>query len=352
METSKQCILVTGGAGYIGSHTIIELFQGGVDEVISVDNYINSSPKTYERIEVICEKKPIFYDVDLTDFSALRQVFEKHPNINGVIHFAALKAVGESVEKPLLYYRNNLDSLINVLELSREFGVKSFIFSSSSTVYGQPEYFPVNEKTPLLEPRSPYGYTKSAGERFIQDFSKNQENMKFVLLRYFNPVGAHPTGLIGEIQEQNVYNLMPYITMTAAGLLPQLTVHGGDYPTRDGTCIRDYIHVCDIADAHVKALTYAEKKMPNQNVNIFNLGSGQGISVLEAIGTFEKVSGQKLNYIIGPRRAGDVAAIYSDSAKAESELAWKINYTIEDMMLSAWKWQQHLMSEKLDGKGL
>lgn len=345
MDTTRQCVLVTGGAGYIGSHTIIELFGNNVEEVISIDNYINSSPKTYERIENVCGKKTTFYEVDLTSFAALETVFAKHPNITGVIHFAALKAVGESVKKPLLYYRNNLESLVNVLELSARFGVKSFIFSSSCTVYGQPEHFPVNEKTPLLEPASPYGYTKSAGERIIRDFAANNNHINFVLLRYFNPVGAHPSGLIGEIQQQQINNLVPYITMTAAGSLPQLIVHGGDYPTRDGTCIRDYIHVCDIAEAHVKALSYA-KKMGTSNIDVFNLGSGTGVSVLEAIDAFEKVSGKKLNYVIGPRRPGDVAAIYSDSAKAAKELGWHTHYTLQDMMLSAWKWQLNLGAEK------
>jgi len=338
-----SCVLVTGGAGYIGSHTIIELFQSGVETVISIDNYTNSSAKSYERIETISGKKTIYYQTDLTHFNDLENVFKKHPGITGVIHFAALKAVGESVEKPLSYYRNNLVSLLNVLELSARYGVKSFIFSSSCTVYGEPKAYPVNESTPLLEPESPYGYTKSVGERIIKDFSLNQSDMKFVLLRYFNPVGAHPSGKIGELQEQKPNNLVPFITMTAAGLLPQLTVYGGDYPTRDGTCIRDYIHICDVAEAHVKALQYSATDMAGKQIDIFNLGSGKGISVLEAIQTFEKVADIKLNYIIGPRRAGDITAIYSDSSKADKILAWKPKYTLVDMMLSAWKWQKNLL---------
>jgi len=341
---SSSCILVTGGAGYIGSHTIIELFGAGVETVVSVDNYSNSVDTVYARIEAACGKKTVFYQTDLCNRDALRAVFMQHPNISGVVHFAALKAVGESVHKPIPYYRNNIDSLLNVLELSAEFGVKSFIFSSSCTVYGQPEHFPVNEHTPIHEPESPYGYTKLAGERIIRDFAHIQPDMRFVLLRYFNPVGAHVSGLVGEPQVQKPNNLVPIITMVAAGLLPELTVHGGDYPTRDGTCIRDYIHVSDIADAHVKALRHAHEKMLRHNVEIFNLGSGQGVSVLEIIRSFEQVSGVKLNYHIGPRRAGDVTAIYSDSTKAETELGWKTRHTITDMMQSAWKWQQHLLA--------
>lgn len=345
MDTPKACILVTGGAGYIGSHTIIELFQSGVESVISVDNYSTSDPVSYERIEAVCGKRPISYLVDLTEYADLEAIFEKHPNISGIIHFAAHKSVGESVEKPLLYYRNNIDSLLNILELAAEFNVKSFIFSSSCTVYGQPEKFPVDENTPLLEPESPYGYTKVAGERIIRDFSAVEKNIKFVLLRYFNPVGAHISGLIGEPQEQKPNNLTPLITMTAAGILPQLTVYGADYPTRDGTCIRDYIHISDIADAHVKALQYTLAEMTDFNLDIFNLGTGQGISVLEAIHAFEKVSGVKLNYKIGPRRNGDIAAIYSDSSKAEIKLGWRPSHTLEEMMASAWKWQQNLISQ-------
>lgn len=345
MQTGNSCILVTGGAGYIGSHTIVELFGAGVKQVISVDDYRHSSEDTYRRIETVCGQKPLFYQADLTDEAALRRVFEAHPGITGIIHFGALKAVGESVEKPLLYYRNNLNALLNVLELASEFGVKSFIFSSSCTVYGQPDAFPVNEQTPLKEPESPYGYTKLTGERMIRDFAVIRPHMRFVLLRYFNPVGAHPSGLIGEPQMQKPDNLAPYITQVAAGLLPRLTVYGGDYPTRDGTCIRDYIHVLDVADAHIKALSYADTLTDATNVDVFNLGSGEGVSVLEAIQAFEKVSGVPLNYSIGPRRAGDITAIYSDSSKAERLLNWKPRYGIDDMMASAWKWQQTLSKE-------
>lgn len=343
MQTRNTCILVTGGAGYIGSHTIVELFGAGIHRVISVDDYRNSGEETYRRMEEACGQKPIYYQVDLTDYAATRRVFETHPEITGIIHFAAAKAVGESVEKPLLYYRNNLNGLMNLLELAGEFGVESFIFSSSCTVYGQPDSFPVNEQTPLQEPESPYGYTKLAGERIIRDFARITPNTRFVLLRYFNPVGAHASGLMGEPQIQQPNNLTPYITMVAAGLLPRLTVFGGDYPTRDGTCIRDYIHVIDVADAHIKALTLTADLYGEGNVEVFNLGSGEGVSVLEAIHAFEKVSGVKLNYVIGPRRPGDITAIYSDSSKAERVLGWKPKHGIDAMMASAWKWQQRLL---------
>lgn len=344
MDKASSSILVTGGAGYIGSHTVVELLNAGYASVISVDDYRNSGEATYDRIADVCGKKPLYYETDLTDRDALRHVFERHPEISGVIHFAALKAVGESVEKPLLYYRNNLNALLNLLELSAEFGVKSFIFSSSCTVYGQPETFPVNENTPLSEPESPYGYTKLAGERIIRDLARNKPDMRFVLLRYFNPVGAHVSGLIGELQLKNPNNLVPYITMVAAGILPRLTIHGGDYPTRDGTCIRDYIHVSDIADAHIKALEYAVDRMPGENVDVFNLGSGRGVSVLEAVQAFEAASGQALNYVIGPRREGDVTAIYSDSSKATRILGWTPKHDLADMMASAWKWQLQVLS--------
>jgi len=338
IDLKSSCILVTGGAGYIGSHTIIELFESGVNAVISVDNYCTSSPETYERIEAVCGKRLISYDVDLTDLNAIKAVFKKHPEISGVIHFAALKAVGESVEKPLLYFRNNIDSLLNILEVSAENAVKSFIFSSSCTVYGATDVFPVTEAAPMKEAASPYGYTKVAGERIISDFSAVNNQINFTLLRYFNPVGAHSSGLIGEMQVEKPNNLVPVITMTAAGKYPQTVVFGGDYPTRDGTCIRDYVHVSDIANAHVKALLNPSQK----SFDVFNLGTGEGVSVLEAISAFEKVSGQKLNYTIGDRRPGDIPAIYSDCSKAEAELGWKPKFDIEEMMRSAWKWQQYI----------
>ena len=346
-DKRSSCILVTGGAGYIGSHTIIELFGAGVETVISADSYVNSNEDTYARIAAVCGKAPVFYETDLTDAAATEKIFAAHPEITGVIHFAALKAVGESVEQPVAYSRNNLNSLLNVLELSARYGVSSFIFSSSGTVYGQPERVPVNESTPLLAPASPYGYTKVVGERIISDFAANHPQMQFVLLRYFNPVGAHPSGLIGEVQLQKPNNLVPIVTMVAAGIMPQLTVYGGDYPTRDGTCIRDYVHVCDIADAHVKALSYAgTRRGEPDNLDVFNLGSGNGVTVTEAIHAFEKVSGVPLNYRVGPRRAGDITAIYSDSSKAEKTLGWTARHSIEDMMRSAWKWQERLLSEK------
>jgi UDP-glucose 4-epimerase len=343
MNVPLSCVLVTGGAGYIGSHTIIELFAAGVQTVISVDNYLNSTPATYDRMEAVTGKKVIHYDADISHPGHLKAIFAKHPEIDGVIHFAALKAVGESVEKPMLYYRNNLDGLIQILDCVAEAGVKSFIFSSSCTVYGQPDSYPVDETTPLREPESPYGYTKLVGERMIRDFAASGNSCRFVLLRYFNPVGAHPSGLIGELQEQKPNNLVPIVTMSAAGILSEIVVHGGDYPTRDGTCIRDYIHVSDIADAHVKSLQYAAQSMSDGQVDIFNLGSGEGASVLEVLSAFERINGLKLNYRIGPRRPGDITAIFSDSSKAENTLGWKPRFGIDDMMRSAWKWQQHLL---------
>ncbi|MCG9912359.1 MAG: UDP-glucose 4-epimerase GalE [Flavobacteriales bacterium] len=342
MNKELSCVLVTGGAGYIGSHTIIELFNAGVQTVISVDNYSNSTEETYARIEAVCGKNPVHYEADISHPGHLKTICKAHPEIQGIIHFAALKAVGESVEKPLEYYRNNLDGLLHVLECVAEFQIKSFIFSSSCTVYGQTSVFPVNENTPLSEPESPYGYTKLAGERIIRDFAVIHPEIHCVLLRYFNPVGAHPSGLIGEIQLQKPNNLVPIITMSAAGILPAFSVHGNDYPTRDGTCIRDYVHVCDIADAHVKALRFSQSEVQTVNPEIFNLGSGEGVSVLEAIKAFERVNQLVLNYAIGPRRAGDISAIYSDSSKAEKQLQWKPAYTLDDMMASAWKWQQNL----------
>jgi UDP-glucose 4-epimerase len=343
MSKNVSCVLVTGGAGYIGSHTIIELLEAGVQTVISVDNYMNSTPDTYNRIKDVTGKSVVHYEADISHPGHLKAIFAKHPEIEGVIHFAALKAVGESVENPLLYYRNNLDGLIQILACVAEFGIKSFIFSSSCTVYGQPESYPVDETTLLREPESPYGYTKLAGERMIRDLAASGNPCRFVLLRYFNPVGAHPSGVIGELQEHKPNNLVPFVTMSAAGILPEIVVHGGDYPTRDGTCIRDYVHVSDIADAHVKALHFAAQSMDAGQVDVFNLGSGSGVSVLEVLSAFERVNGLRLNYRIGPRRPGDITAIYSDSSKAERVLGWKPRYGIEDMMQSAWKWQQHIM---------
>ena len=343
-------ILITGGTGYIGSHTIIELLALGRYEVISVDNLVNSSSETIDRIEAITGKRIKNYEVDLVDAEATKAIFEENPDIEGVIHFAALKAVGESVEKPMYYYRNNFNSLINILEACEAHGVNNIIFSSSCTVYGEIENLPVTEESPVTQAESPYGNTKLVGEQILKDFVKATESQKVMALRYFNPVGAHESGLNGEDPGNKPNNLVPYITMTASGILPQLTVFGGDYPTRDGSCIRDYIHVSDIAEAHVMAIDYLIQNKNQERYEFLNLGSGKGVSVLEAIDAFEKVSQQKLNYIVGDRRPGDVTAIYSDSSLAKERLGWEAKKGIEEMMASAWKWQQNLNQERLAKK--
>lgn len=339
-------ILITGGAGYIGSHTIIEILENTDWEVIVVDNYSNSSEKTYQRIEKIIGKKINYYNIDLTDLLLTEKIFQENNDISGIIHFAAFKSVPESVEQPLLYYHNNLNSLINILKCQEKFSISNLIFSSSCSVYGNLDELPVTENTPLNQPESPYAYTKQIGEKIVNDFIKVNANLKAISLRYFNPVGAHKSGLNGELPLSRPNNLVPYITQTAIGKLEQLTVFGGDYPTNDGTCIRDYVHVCDIATAHVQALQklIADKNFPKHS--IINLGTGVGVSVLEAIHAFEKESGQKLNYKIGPRRAGDVEAIYANNDLAKKMLTWVPKYNIDEMMQSAWLWEQNLNKEK------
>ena len=339
-------ILITGGAGYIGSHTIIEILENTDWEVIAVDNYSNSSEKTYQRIEKITGKKINYYNIDLTNLLLTEKIFQENNDISGIIHFAAFKSVPESVEKPLLYYHNNLNSLINILKCQAKFSISNLIFSSSCSVYGNLDELPVTENTPLNQPESPYAYTKQIGEKIVDDFIKVNTHLKAISLRYFNPVGAHKSGLNGELPLSRPNNLVPYITQTAIGKLEQLTVFGGDYPTNDGTCIRDYVHVCDIATAHVQALQklIADKKFPNHS--IINLGTGVGVSVLEAIHAFEKISGQKLNYKIGSRRAGDVEAIYANNDLAKKMLTWSPKYNIDEMMQSAWLWEQNLNKEK------
>ena len=334
-------IIVTGGAGYIGSHTLIEIMENTGCEVISVDNYSNSTPETYKRIQNITGKTVKHYDIDLCDASAVNSMLEENKNIDGIIHFAAFKSVPESVEKPLLYYHNNMESLINILSGLKEYHIPNFIFSSSCSVYGNIEKLPVNEQTPL-HAISPYGYTKEAGERLIKDFTNSYSGVKAVLLRYFNPVGAHISGKIGEVPLQRPANLVPVITQTAIGKLKETTVFGNDYNTRDGSCIRDYVHVSDIARAHTDALLYLSKNKNAPACSVFNLGTGSGVSVMEMINTFEKVSGTKLNYRIGGRREGDVAAIYSDNTLVKNVLGWTPKYTLDDMMLSAWKWELNM----------
>jgi len=336
----SNCILITGGSGYIGSHTIIELFNKGF-EVVSVDNQSNSSINAYDSVKKITGKEVKNYTIDLCDVNATREVFKKH-RFTGIIHFAAYKAVGESVENPLKYYHNNIASLLSILSLSKEFDVKNLIFSSSCSVYGNVEKLPVDENTPLPKAESPYAYTKQIGEVMIQDFCKVNKSFNSISLRYFNPVGAHPSGLNGESPINKPNNLVPIITGVAIGKMQQLTVYGGDYPTRDGTCVRDYIHVSDIANAHVLAMDYLIHSKNTANYDVFNLGTGNGVSVLEAINAFEKVSGQKLNYKIGPRREGDVIAVYSDSAKVYKALNWKCEHGIESMMETAWKWEKNM----------
>jgi UDP-glucose 4-epimerase len=342
-------ILVTGGCGYIGSHTVVDLIENGFD-VISVDNNARSSARIMEGVEKITGKKVKNYKVDLCNFDDTFAIFQENEDIVGIIHFAAYKAVGESVEQPLMYFENNIVSLINLLKCTQEFKVPYFVFSSSCTVYGNPDEIPVTEKTPPKPAESPYGYTKQMGEQIINEFAKVNQ-VQSILLRYFNPAGAHPTIQIGELPIGRPANLVPAITQTAIGKLPQMVVHGDDYPTRDGSCIRDYIHVCDIAHAHTLALEYLIEGKATKKCEVFNLGSGNGVTVLEAIRAFEKVSGVKLNYTIGPRRAGDVVAIYANNEYARHQLGWNTLFSLEDMMLTAWKWEQRLkIDEKLYNK--
>jgi UDP-glucose 4-epimerase len=344
---NTPAILVTGGAGYIGSHTVAALLESTNYRIISVDNYSNSTPDTYKRIEEATGKRPEFEEADLADPTQVNDLFAKYPGITGIIHFAAYKSVPESVSKPLEYYRNNMNSLLNVLEAGAKTGVKQFIFSSSCSIYGNINTLPVNEQTAPGVAESPYAYTKVLGERVLSDFAASGTTMKAVALRYFNPVGAWPGGILGELPNQRPNNLVPMITQTAIGKQKQMQVFGNDYPTRDGTCIRDYIHVCDIAEAHVLALNHLIHNEAALAYDVFNLGSGSGVTVLEAIETFEKVSSRKLSYTVAPRRAGDVTAIYSDSRKALEVLNWKPLRNIEEMMQSAWQWECRLAGKTL-----
>lgn len=336
-----KTILVTGGCGYIGSHTIVDLIENGFN-VISVDNLSRSSKKTLLGIEKITGKQIKNYEIDLTNAQAVAIIFIENPDIIGIIHFAAYKAVGESVEMPLAYYQNNIFSLVNLLNLAIQYKIMHFIFSSSCTVYGNPENMMVTELTELQTAASPYGATKQMGETIIKDTSLAHP-ISSILLRYFNPVGAHPSNAIGEIPIGRPQNLVPAITQTAIGKLSTMQVFGDDYDTRDGSCIRDYIHVCDIANAHTLAMQYSIKNHKVNNLEVFNLGTGNGITVLEAIHAFEKVSGQTLNYQIGPRRAGDIVAIYANHDEAVKKLGWRIQYALDDMMRTAWEWEKSLV---------
>lgn len=330
-------ILVTGGCGYIGSHTIADLIENGFD-VISVDDNSRSTLYAINGIEKITGKKFKNYHVDLKNFDETRAVFQENADLAGVIHFAAYKAVGESVEQPLMYYENNMFSLINLLKCVKEFDVPHFVFSSSCTVYGTPDHIPVTEASPTKKAESPYGATKQMGEEILRDFTRNGKTGA-ILLRYFNPVGAHPSLLLGELPVGKPQNLVPAITQTAIGKIPGMKVHGTDYATRDGSCVRDYIHVCDIANAHTLAIQYLIAGKQQSSCDIFNLGTGSGVTVLEAIHTFEEVSGVKLNYEIGPRRPGDVEAIYANNNAAVEQLGWQIRFNLRDMMHTAWQWE-------------
>ena len=334
-------ILVTGGTGYIGSHTVVELQQAGY-EVIIVDNLSNSNADVIEGIVRITGQRPVFEKLDCTDMPAMQALFDRHRGIDGIIHFAASKAVGESVKKPLKYYRNNIVSLINLLELMPKFDVKGIVFSSSCTVYGEPESNPIDESAPIKPATSPYGNTKQINEEIIRDFIHSGAPIKSVILRYFNPIGAHPSAEIGELPLGVPQNLVPFITQTGIGIREQLSVFGNDYNTPDGTCIRDFINVVDLAKAHVIAIERMLEHKSDENVEIFNLGTGRGLSVLELIHVFEKVTGKPLNYKIVGRREGDIEQIWANPERANKILGWKAETNIEDTMASAWKWQLRL----------
>lgn len=334
-------ILVTGGTGYIGSHTVVELQNSGY-EVVIVDNLSNSRADVVDNIAEVSGVKPAFEEVDCVDKEAMRKVFEKHGNIEAIIHFAASKAVGESVQKPLLYYRNNIVSLINLLELMPEFAVKGIVFSSSCTVYGEPDELPVTENAPIKPATSPYGNTKQINEEIIRDAVKANPAYSAILLRYFNPIGAHPTALLGELPNGVPQNLVPFITQTAIGLREQLSVFGNDYNTPDGSCIRDYINVVDLAKAHVIAIDRILEKKQDEQVEVFNIGTGRGLSVLELVTMFEKATGVKLNYKIVGRREGDIEKVWANPERANKVLGWRADTPVEDTLLSAWKWQLKL----------
>ena len=329
-----MAILVTGGAGFIGSHTVVELQNAGYDVVV-VDNLVNSSRKSLERVEKITGKEVTFYEADINDAAALNEIFEKE-SIDSVIHFAGLKAVGESVAKPLEYYMNNISGSLTLFDVMRNHGVKNIIFSSSATVYGDPAFVPITEECPKGEITNPYGKTKGMLEEILTDIQKADPEWNVILLRYFNPIGAHKSGLIGEDPNGIPNNLMPYITKVATGELPRVNVFGNDYPTPDGTGVRDYIHVMDLATGHVNAI---DKIKENPGVKVYNLGTGKGYSVLDVIHAFGKACGKEIPYEIKPRRAGDIATCYSDASLAKKELGWEAQYDIDEMCADSWKWQ-------------
>ena len=331
-------VLVTGGAGYIGSHTAVELIEAGYDAII-VDDLSNAKEDVIDRIETITGKRPVFYKEDCKDKEAMRKIFSEN-KIDAIIHFAAYKAVGESVQKPLEYYRNNLDSTLTLMEVMEEFGCKKFVFSSSATVYGPNNPYPYKEKMKAIESTSPYGWTKVMIERILTDYVTAHPDYCAVLLRYFNPIGSHPSGLLGDDPNGIPNNLMPYISRVAAGKLEKLTIFGDDYPTPDGTCQRDYLHVVDLAVGHLKALEYAEN---NSGVEAFNLGTGNGVSVMELVHAFDEANDMQLPYVIGPRREGDLPAFWADAQKAKDVLGWEAKYSVEDMCKSAWEFVKKQM---------
>lgn len=339
-------ILVTGGMGYIGSHTVVELQQAGYNPII-IDDLSNSSIQILDQITRISGVKPTFRQVDLCDPSQLAVFLQEFTSIAGVIHFAAHKAVGESVQQPLKYYRNNFYSLINLLHAFENRPV-NFVFSSSCTVYGQPDHLPVNESAPIKKAESPYGNTKQVAEEILVETTAASQTLQAISLRYFNPVGAHESGLIGELPIGVPQNLVPFITQSAIGKRGPITVYGNDYDTPDGTAIRDYIHVVDLAKAHVAAIKLLEAGNPNGSYDVFNVGTGTGYSVLEVIGAFEESTGVKLNYQIGQRRAGDIEKVWGDVRKSERELGWKAEQSLAEMMASAWKWEQYIKDNPLD----
>jgi UDP-glucose 4-epimerase len=336
---TRKKILVTGGAGYIGAHTALEVVQSGYEAVI-IDDLSRSNRTLLEGMEKITGKKPNFHEGDCNDINFLRSVFKSEGSISCVMHFAAYKSVGESVQKPLIYYGNNIGSLVALIEAMQEFGVRNLIFSSSCTVYGQPDRIPVDESAPFKRAESPYGATKQMCERILEDAYIT--GLRVISLRYFNPIGAHPSALMGELPIGVPNNLVPFITQTAAGKREKLTVFGSDYNTPDGSCVRDFIHVVDVAIAHIKAMEYLDKQDASNRYEAFNLGSGIGVSVLELINTFQKVTGVKLPYVIGPRRPGDVEKVYADPGKVNKALNWKTKYSIEEGLLHSWEWQKKL----------
>ena len=338
----REKILTTGGAGFIGAHTVVELHKAGFDTVI-IDNLSRTDETLLKGIEKILGHKPNFYKGDCCDADFVRSVFKKEGNVAGVIHFAAYKAVGESVEKPLDYYRNNIGSLVTMLEVMKEFSVKDFIFSSSCTVYGQPDIIPVDETAPFKKAESPYGATKQMCERILED--AHSTGYRIISLRYFNPIGAHPSGNLGELPIGVPSNLVPFVTQTAIGKRKKLTIFGDDYDTIDGSNVRDFIHVVDVADAHVKAFEYLQKKSSGNYYDAFNLGTGEGVSVLQLINKFEEVTGVKLNYEIGPRRPGDVVKVYANASKIKTQMKWQPRFSLEEGLKHSWAWEERLPSQ-------